>query len=107
VSGIIPDDNGTLPQATPRTGTGSALSRPTTRGTGDVILGGKLRKCRLEGGHGLKQPAHFAGIKPSTLSDYEAGRSWPRAPVLMDLADFYGVSVDWLLRHLSRRGAAA
>jgi hypothetical protein len=47
--------------------------------TGDAELGHKLRKRRLEGDHGLKQPAHFAGIKPSTLSDYEkagARRGW-------------------------------
>ncbi|HEX2183720.1 MAG TPA: helix-turn-helix transcriptional regulator [Rubrobacteraceae bacterium] len=75
--------------------------------TGDAELGHKLRKRRLEGDHGLKQPAHFAGIKPSTLSDYEKGRSTPGVVVLKKLADFYGVRVDWLLSHLSRRDTAA
>lgn len=75
--------------------------------TGDAELGHKLRKRRLEGDHGLKQPAHFAGIKPSTLSDYEKGRSTPGVVVLKKLADFYGVRVDWLLSHLSRRDKAA
>ena len=75
--------------------------------TGDAELGHKLRKRRLEGDHGLKQPAHFAGIKPSTLSDYETGRSTPGVVVLKKLADFYGVRVDWLLSHLSRRDTAA
>lgn len=70
--------------------------------TGDAELGHKLRKRRLEGDHGLKQPAHFAGIKPSTLSDYEKGRSTPGVVVLKKLADFYGVRVDWLLSHLSK-----
>lgn len=54
--------------------------------TGDAELGHKLRKRRLEGDHGLKQPAHFAGIKPSTLSDYEKGRSTPGVVVLKKLA---------------------
>ena len=71
------------------------------------MLGHKLRKRRLEGDHGLKQPAHFAGIKPSTLSDYEKGRSTPGVVVLKKLADFYGVRVDRLLSHLSRRDTAA
>ena len=53
--------------------------------TGDAELGHKLRKRRLEGDHGLKQPAHFAGIKPSTLSDYEKGRSTPGVVVLKKL----------------------
>jgi transcriptional regulator with XRE-family HTH domain len=75
--------------------------------TGDAELGHKLRKRRLEGDHGLKQPAHFAGIKPSTLSDYEKGRSTPGVVVLKKLADFYGVRVDWLLSHLSWRDTAA
>ena len=77
------------------------------RATGDELLGRKLRKCRLEGDHVLKQPARFAGVTASSLSDYEAGRSWPPAPVLKKLADFYGVSVDWLLRHISGRDTAA
>ena len=75
--------------------------------TGAAELGHKPRKRRLEGDHGLKQTPHFAGIKPSTLSNYERGRRTPGVVVLKRLADFYGVRVAWLLSHLSRRETAA
>jgi hypothetical protein len=71
---IIPADHATPPEATPGTGTGERGIPAVRRATGDAELGRKLRKCRLERGHYLKQPARFAGISQSTLSDYEAGR---------------------------------
>jgi Helix-turn-helix domain len=107
VSGIIPPDHDTPPQDALGAGTGKRGFPRARKATGDAELGRKLRKCRLEGGQGLKQPARFAGVAASTLSDYEVGRSGPSVIALKRLADCYGVSVDWLLKHLSGRDAAA
>ena len=41
--------------------------------------------------------ADFVGIHQTTLGEYERGRCMPSPVVLRSLADFYGVSLDYLL----------
>lgn len=56
-----------------------------------------LRKLRKE--HGLTQIGlqMKTGIEQALLSKYETGDRIPPTDALMILADFYGVSIDYIL----------
>lgn len=57
----------------------------------------KIRKARNNTGFTQKEVEKETGIKQSTLTKYENGKLEPDPEKLGILADFYGVSVDWLL----------
>lgn len=57
----------------------------------------KLKKAREEAGYTQKDIEEKINIKQGTLSSYENGRTEPDIETLGKLADFYYVSVDWLL----------
>lgn len=56
-----------------------------------------IRNLRIDGGYTQKQIAQYLNIKQNTYSQYEIGVLNYPIDVLMNLADFYGVSVDYLL----------
>lgn len=57
----------------------------------------KLKRARENTGFTQREVERETGIKQSTLAGYEIGRTTPDFETLGILADFYGVSVDWLL----------
>lgn len=57
----------------------------------------KLKKARNDTGFTQREVTKETGIAQSTLANYETGRTEPDLENLGILADFYGVSVDWLL----------
>lgn len=57
----------------------------------------KLAKARKDCGFTQREIEVELKIKQSTLACYEIGRNQPDLETLGLLADFYGVSVDWLL----------
>ena len=48
-----------------------------------------------------KQLAEYLGVHQTTYSDYELGRLNIPLRTLCSIADFYGVSTDYLLRRTS------
>lgn len=56
-----------------------------------------IRNLRIDGGYTQKQIAELLNIKQNTYSQYEIGVLNYPIEVLLKLADFYGVSVDYLL----------
>ena len=64
----------------------------------------KLRKARQLSGFTQRDVAFETGIPNSTIANYEIGRTQPDIENLGILADFYGVSIDWLV---GTRGAPA
>ena len=54
--------------------------------------------CKLRDERGLKDAdvARETGITKSTFSDWKTGRSVPKDQKLKKLANFFGVSVDYL-----------
>ena len=56
-----------------------------------------IRSLRIDGGHTQKQIAEYLGISQTTYSQYEIGVLNYPVDALMKLADFYEVSVDYLL----------
>ena len=57
----------------------------------------KLTHARKEAGYTQIQVADILKINRNTLASYETGRVEPPLSTLALLADFYEVSVDWLL----------
>lgn len=64
--------------------------------TGDTI-GERLINAREEWGYTQQDVENGTGVKRSTLSNYEANRSVPRAKQLNELCKFYVVSPEWIL----------
>lgn len=60
-------------------------------------FGKKLRQARVEAGYTQQQIEDITQIKKNRLSRYENGEREPDIETLAKLADFYEVSVDWLL----------
>ncbi|WP_035711003.1 helix-turn-helix domain-containing protein [Salibacterium aidingense] len=63
----------------------------------EPILAKRIKYLREHNGLAQKHVAEKLGIKNNTLSGYEAGRREPDASTLNKIAEFYGVSVDYLL----------
>lgn len=57
----------------------------------------KLKAARIKTGFTQREVAKEIKINHSTIASYETGRTQPDYETLGKLADFYGVSVDWLL----------
>ncbi|APC08571.1 helix-turn-helix domain-containing protein [Neomoorella thermoacetica] len=60
-------------------------------------LGERLRKLREEKGLTQIELAKKLSLANSTISQYEANKRTPDPPTLQRLADFFGVSIDYLL----------
>ena len=63
----------------------------------ETTLGERIFKARQEAGLTLNLASHLAGVKSSTLSDWERDRSEPRVNKLVALAGIFGVSPTHLL----------
>lgn len=57
----------------------------------------KLKKARNNTGFTQREVSNETGITQSVIARYETGKLEPNIETLGILADFYGVSVDWLL----------
>lgn len=57
----------------------------------------RLRDMRLQNGYNLKTVADGIGVSLASYSYIESGARFPRVSTVAALADFYHVSVDWLL----------
>jgi len=62
-----------------------------------------VRNLRVDGGYTQKQIAEYLHIKQNTYSQYEIGVLNYPVEVLVKLADFYGVSVDYLLGRTEKK----
>lgn len=61
----------------------------------------RIRNLRIDGGYTQQQIADLLHIRQNTYSQYEIGVLNYPVDVLIKLADFYGVSVDYLLGRTS------
>lgn len=71
-------------------------------GTGDdmryeILKYENIRNLRIDGGYTQRQIAEVLGVSQNTYSQYEIGVLNYSVESLEKLADFYGVSVDYLL----------
>lgn len=56
----------------------------------------RLKELRLQHGFSQEELAEQIGIKQNSYSDWENGKCKPNYEKLEKLADFFGVSLDWL-----------
>ena len=56
-----------------------------------------LKRCRKEKKTTQKQAAVAAGVSESMYQFYEYGKNEPTASVLLALADYFDVSLDYLV----------
>lgn len=62
-----------------------------------------IRSLRIDSGYTQKQIAQHLGISQNTYSQYEIGVLNYPLDVVVKLADFYGVSTDYLLGRTARK----
>lgn len=60
-------------------------------------IGNKLKQLRLEYGFEQEYIAKAVGMSLISIKRIESGVARPGLDKLVTFADFYGVSVDWLL----------
>jgi transcriptional regulator with XRE-family HTH domain len=60
-------------------------------------FGARVTQARKAAGFTVRQLATRMSVKPSTIENWEAGRSEPRANKLVMLAGVLGIPVLWLL----------
>lgn len=63
----------------------------------------RIRELREDGDYSQQQIADYLHIHQTTYSNYELNRSGIPIPILGKLADFYGVSVDYLLGRTDKK----
>lgn len=62
-----------------------------------MTLGERLKALRADKKITMHDLAQKLGIGMSTISQYENGRREPNISIVKKLADFYGVTVDYLI----------
>ncbi|MCC3377162.1 helix-turn-helix domain-containing protein [Cohnella sp. REN36] len=73
-------------------------------GPENKIMQARLKKARKQAGLTQMDVKHRLGISNQSLSAYENGVNGVELEVLQQLADCYGVTVDWLLGKTDRIG---
>ena len=63
----------------------------------EILKYENIRKLRIDMGYTQKQIAEILGVSQNTYSQYEIGVLNYPVDALVKLADFYGVSADYLL----------
>ena len=69
----------------------------------EVLKFENIRSLRIDHGLTQKQIAEILNVKQNTYSQYEIGVLNYPIDVLIKLADYYGVSVDYLLGRTDKR----
>ena len=69
----------------------------------DIMKYENIRSLRIDRGYTQKQIAAYLGISQNTYSQYEVGTLNYPVDVVVKLADFYGVSTDYLLGRTDRK----
>lgn len=67
------------------------------------IFADRLKKARLMNGFTQKDVENETSISQSRIAKFETGRNEPDLKTIGILAEFYGVSIDWLFG-LGRQG---
>lgn len=62
-------------------------------------LGEKLRMLRLNGNYTQEEIARHTNLNRAAYANYERDRRTPPILFLIAIADFYGISIDYLVRN--------
>lgn len=69
----------------------------------EILKFENIRSLRLDNGYTQKQIAEILGVSQNTYSQYEIGVLNYPVDALLKLADFYQVSVDYLLGRTAQK----
>ncbi|MBE6877259.1 MAG: helix-turn-helix transcriptional regulator [Ruminococcus sp.] len=69
------------------------------------MLAYQMKQLRRQKGLTQQQLADYLHVSKGTVGMWETGRREPNTEILSELADFYGVSVDYLLGRETLSGA--
>ncbi len=61
------------------------------------MLGARIAALRRQAGQSQAELAHCLGVSASAVGMYEQGRREPSGATLVALAEYFGVSTDYLL----------
>ncbi len=67
------------------------------------IFASRIKGLRKERGLKQLEMAELFGLKIRSYQDYEYGKSYPTALGLAAIADYFGVSLDYLMGRTDRR----
>lgn len=62
-----------------------------------VFFADRIYQLRNEKGYTREELAAELGCMPRQIQDYEEGKLYPHAITMVDLADFFNVSLDYLM----------
>ncbi len=62
-----------------------------------MTIGEQIKNLRLEKGYDQQDICTFLNIEQSTLSNYENDRRVPKPDMISKMADFFGVTTDYIL----------
>ena len=62
-----------------------------------IQMKNRLSELRTKKGYSMRQAAKLMGLPYTTYVNYEKGDRDPNSEMLVFLADFYGVTVDYLI----------
>lgn len=68
-----------------------------------MVIGEIIQELRLDKGLNQKDLAEYLVVSVSTISHYESGTNSPDIVTLSKIADFFGVSTDYLLNRTRLR----
>lgn len=68
-----------------------------------AVLGNRIKQLRIEKGLTQEQLGNILNIGKSTVSQYETGINTPDINMAGKIADYFNVSVDWLLGRTDQR----
>jgi len=62
-----------------------------------IIIGEKIKKLREERNITQKELSEFIGVSKESISQYERGVQTPKPQTLIKLANYFNVSIDYIL----------
>ena len=62
------------------------------------MIGNRIKELRTQKGATQEAIANVLGVSPQAISKWEQNTTMPDISMLVPLADYFGVSVDYLLR---------
>ncbi|MEE0211247.1 MAG: helix-turn-helix transcriptional regulator [Negativibacillus sp.] len=68
-----------------------------------VFFADRMYQLRNEKGYTREQLASELGCMPRQIQDYEEGKLYPHAITMVDIADFFDVSLDYLMGRTESR----
>ena len=67
----------------------------------EKILGKRLKSLREQNQITQEELAKILDIDSSTIANYENGNRQPKYHTLVNIADYFGISIDWLIGRTS------